>query len=151
MSQTRTSHLQIMHHLLKYIRKCLIQGLFFSMQCTLTLIAYVDADWGGCLDTIHRVLCLLGDSLISWKAKKWDTVSKSSIEAKYQALACITSELLWLQSLFKNIGLEIPSSLVFCGNNSTIQLASNLAQHERSKHINIDCHFIREYVPFGYL
>lgn len=79
------------------------------------------------------------------KKKKQPTVSRSSAEAEYQSLACATSELLWLKSLLTHFEINIIAAMIFCDNQVAIHLASNPSFHERSKHIEIDFHFIRKH------
>ena len=93
----------------------------------------------------------LGDVLISWKSKKQTTVSKSSAEAEYRALSSVPSEVIWLRRLLLHFEISIPSAMLFCDSKSAIYLASNPAHHERSKHIDIDYHFIRELVQSNIL
>ena len=61
----------------------------------------------------------------------------------------MTSELTWMQSLLKEFELSIGSAVVYCDSQAAIHIASNLAYHERTKHIEVDCHFIREKVTQG--
>ncbi|XP_052202137.1 retrovirus-related Pol polyprotein from transposon RE1 isoform X2 [Diospyros lotus] len=127
-SQPRQPHLDAAHHLLRYLKTAPGQGLFFSANSSLQLRAFSDADWGSCLDSRQSTtgFCIfLGDSMISWKAKKQSIVSRSSAEAEYRALASTASEL------------------------AAIHIASNPVFHERTKHIELDCHFIREKLVAG--
>lgn len=91
-----------------------------------------------------------GASPISWKSKKQTTISRSFAEAEYRSLASTVAELIWLDGLFKELDvvIQLPISL-HCDSKSTIQIDANLVFHERTKHINIDCHFIREKVLEG--
>ncbi|KAI4334642.1 hypothetical protein L6164_013359 [Bauhinia variegata] len=82
---------------------------------------------------------------------KQPTISCSSAEAEYHTLACVTSEILWLRQLLRFFGVPAQSVLLFCDNQFAIHLASNPFSHERSKHVDIDCHFIREHVNSGFL
>ena len=85
--------------------------------------------------------------MVSWKSKKQTTVSRSSTEAEYQAMAATTSELLWLQQLLTDLGVTSSSPmLLFCDNHVAVHIASNPTFHEMTKHIEIDCHFIRDKV-----
>ncbi|XP_068656989.1 uncharacterized protein [Aristolochia californica] len=86
-----------------------------------------------------------GDALISWKCKKQDRVSKSSTEADYRAMSTTSSEIIWLRGLLEE--LEFPqttSTPLHADNTSAIQTATNLVFHERTKHIEVDCHSIRD-------
>lgn len=72
-------------------------------------------------------------------------VSRSSLEVEYRALALLTTQLLWLKQLLRAIHVDIPTCKVFCDSKPSIQLASNPILNERSKHIDIDVHFICEH------
>uniref|UniRef100_A0A2N9H674 Reverse transcriptase Ty1/copia-type domain-containing protein n=1 Tax=Fagus sylvatica TaxID=28930 RepID=A0A2N9H674_FAGSY len=90
---------------------------------------------------------LLGSSLISWRNKKQSIVARSSTEAKYSTLADATSELLWLHWLLADMGAsQTTSTPIHCDNRSAIHIAHNDVFHERTKHIEIDCHFIRHHL-----
>ena len=98
-SQPHTPHLHAAYHLLRHLKGSPGQGLFFCSTSSLQLKAFSDADWSACLDSCKSItsFCIfLGDSLVSWKAKKQQTISKSSAEAEYRAMAATTSELVWL-------------------------------------------------------
>ena len=139
---------------MKYLKQTPGQGLLFSSSSPLQLQAYVDTDWGSYVDTRRSTtsFCVfIGDSLISWKSKKQHTVSRSSAEAEYRALASVTSEITWLTNLLKDFEVSLPSAMVYCDNQAAIHIATNPSFHERSKHIEIDCHFTREKVNAGVL
>ena len=84
--------------------------------------------------------------MVTWKSKKQTVVARSSAEAEYRAMAAATSEIIWLRLLLHELGFSLdgkPTQL-FCDNQADIQIASNPVFHERTKHIEVDCHFIRE-------
>ena len=150
LAHPRLPHLHAAHHLLWYLKSHPRQGLFFSSTSSLKLTAFSDADWASCLDSrksISGFYVFLGDCLISWKSKKQSTISHSSAKTEYRAT---TSELIWLTQLLQDFGI-IPSLpiLLFCDNKATIHIASNPIFHERTKHIEIDCHFVRDHVSAG--
>jgi hypothetical protein len=90
---------------------------------------------------------LLGTSLISWRSKKQIVIARSSTEVEYRALVDTTAELLWLQWLLQDMGVSFSSTTpVYCDNMSAIQIAHNGVFHERTKHIEIDCHLVRHYL-----
>jgi len=111
-------------------------------------MAYSDADWVGCPDTRRSTIgwCMfLGGALISWKSKKQDCVSKSSTEVEYHSMSSTCFEIVWLHSLLEELGFSQPNCIPLHANNtSAIQIAANPVFHERTKHIEIDCHYIRE-------
>ncbi|XP_019058293.1 PREDICTED: uncharacterized protein LOC109116759, partial [Tarenaya hassleriana] len=155
MSQPRTPHLHAAFRVLRYLKSSPSQGLFYSASSSMTLKAYSDADWGSCPDTRRSVTgyCVfLGSSMVSWKSKKQTTVSRSSAESEYRALAQTSCELIWLANLLTD--LHVPCSKpfnIYCDNQSALHLASNPVHHERTKHIQLDCHFIREHISAGLL
>ena len=90
----------------------------------------------------------LGDSLVSWSSKRQATVSRSSTEAEYRAVANAVTENCWLHQL----ALPLPkASVVFCDNISSVYMAANPVHHRRTKHIELDIHFVREKVALGEL
>ncbi|XP_022848785.1 uncharacterized protein LOC111371108 [Olea europaea var. sylvestris] len=100
LSQPRLPHLKAAHHLLRYLKNSPGQGIFFSAKndgSDLKLQAFSDADWGSCVDTRKSTtgFCIfIGNSMISWKSKRQATVSRSSAEAEYRAVAATISDCL---------------------------------------------------------
>ncbi|KAK4389999.1 Retrovirus-related Pol polyprotein from transposon RE2 [Sesamum angolense] len=89
----------------------------------------------------------VGGNLVTWRSKKQTTVARSSAEAEYRAMAHTTSEILWLKNLLKELGFMYDDPVpMHCDNQAAIHIASNPIFHERTKHIEVDCHFVREAV-----
>lgn len=146
-------HWAAVMRILRYLRGTLYQSLLFPSTSSLELRAFSDADWA--TDQTDRksttgYCVFLGDSLISWKSKKQDVVSRSSTEAEYRAMASTTSEIIWLRWLLTDMGVSLSGSTpMYCDNKSAIQIAHNTVFHERTKHIEIDCHFTRHHFEQG--
>ena len=86
----------------------------------------------------------LGDALISWRCKKQDCVCNSSTKVEYRAMSTACSKIVWLHDLLKELGFPYTtSSPLHADNTSAIQIATNLVFHEHTKHIEVDCHSIR--------
>jgi hypothetical protein len=92
----------------------------------------------------------LGDNLVSWSSKRQNTVSRSSAEAEYRAVANGVAEATWLRQLLLELHSSLQrTTLVYCDNISAVYMTSNPVQHQRTKHIEIDLHFVRERVAIG--
>jgi hypothetical protein len=148
MQAPRHLHLSAVRCIIRYILGTPSRGLFFPTGSSLQLQAYNDADWAGCPDTRKSTTgwCMfLGDALISWKCKKQDNVSKSSTEAEYRAMSAACSEIIWLHGLLTELGFcPVHPTPFHADNTSAIQIAANPVYHECTKHIEVDCHSIRE-------
>ncbi|CAN0826930.1 Retrovirus-related Pol polyprotein from transposon RE1 [Linum grandiflorum] len=136
--------------MLRYVKSAPGQGLHFPNNNSLVLEAYCDADWGGCALTRRSTIgyfIKLGDSPIAWRTKKQQVVSRSSAEAEYRAMATTVSEVVWLHHLLKEFGVDVTESTrLYCDNQAALHIASNPVFHERTKHVEMDCHFVRERV-----
>jgi hypothetical protein len=147
-------HFEAVKRILRYLKGTLGVGLPIckSPDCSF-LVAYSDADWAGCLDTRRSTTgyCIfLGPNLISWSAKKQPTVSRSSTEAEYRALAYACADTLWIQGLLTELHCPLTRPVLLnCDNLSVTYLAANPIFHARTKHIAIDYHFVRERVASG--
>lgn len=148
-----TDHFSALKRILRYIRGTLDYGLTIQKSSTTSLLSYTDADWAGCPDTWRSTsgYCVyMGETLLSWSSKRQSTISRSSAEAKYRGVANVVSETCWLRNLLCELHFPpTKATLVYCDNISAVYLSTNPIQHQRTKHIEIDIHFVREKVAQG--
>jgi hypothetical protein len=146
MHEPQEPRLTAMKRILRYLQGTSDYGLLLCRSSSSDLIVYTDADWARCLDT-HRstsgYAVFLGDNLVSWSAKRQTVVSCSTAEAEYRAIANGVAEATWLCQLLHE--LQTSSSrctLVCCDNINVVYLSTNHVQHQCTKHVEIDLHFV---------
>ncbi|GJU79212.1 ribonuclease H-like domain-containing protein [Tanacetum coccineum] len=125
-------------------------GLQLYSSSTTYLVAYSDVDWAGFPTTRRSTsgYCVfLGNNLLSWSFKCQQTLSQSSVEVEYHGVTNAVAETCWLRNLLRELHTPLPSAtLVYCDNISAVYLSSNPVKHQRTKHIEIDIHFVRDLV-----
>jgi len=130
---------------MRYVHGTSKLGLNIRKSKSMMVSAFSNADWAGNVDDRRSTggfAVFLGSNLISWSARKQATVSRSSTEAEYKALADATAEMMWIQKLLGKLKiLHPPMARLWC----------DLVFHARTKHIEIDFHFVRERVAQGLL
>lgn len=125
----------------RYLQGTLNYGLTYKSLPDIVFTLYSDSDWASDINTRRSVtgyVVFFGCNPISWQSKKQSSVSHSSIEAKYRALAHCATDVCWIQNI-----------LLPYDNLSTIALSSNLMFHSHIKHLDTDFHFVRENVQNG--
>ncbi|XP_022024676.2 uncharacterized mitochondrial protein AtMg00810-like [Helianthus annuus] len=146
----RSNHLEAVNRILGYLKATPGQGILLSRTGDSTLSAYCDSDWLGCPYTRRSrtgYFLLLGGTPISWRTKKQFVVSRSSAEAEYRAMATTVSEIIWVRWLLSELRVHITSPTpLFCDNQAARHIANNPVYHERTKHVEMDCFFVRERV-----
>jgi histone deacetylase 1/2 len=152
MSQPLESHWKAVKRILRYLKGTMHHGLLLHSSATgppFSLRAYSDADWATDHDdrTSTSGSCIyFGPNLISWGSKKQPLVARSSTEAEYRSMANTTAELMWIQSLLQELQVPYHTPTLLCDNLSAVSLAHNPILHARTKHIELDIHFVREKV-----
>jgi hypothetical protein len=153
MHDPRECHQPLVKRALRYVRGTTALGLWLTASASLSIRAYTDADWAGCPDTRRSTsgFCVyIGDSLVSWSSKRQATVSRSSAEAEYRGVANAVAECIWLRQLLGELHCAATSAtLVYCDNISAVYLSANPVHHRRTKHVELDIHFVRERVALG--
>ncbi|WVZ17541.1 hypothetical protein V8G54_010523 [Vigna mungo] len=150
-----TIHQQAANRILRYLKGSPGNDIFLQTNSIHQLKAYSDSDWATCPESRKSITgysIYFGNSIISSKSKKQQTVSRSSSEAEYRALANVTCEIQWLTYILQDLRISIVQpAIVYCDNRLAIQIATNQVFHERTKNIEIDCHIVREKINNGLL
>jgi len=155
MQSPREENMDAARRVMRYLKGTAGDGLFLHAKNNLQVYGYCDSNWGAC-PLSHRSLTgyfvTLGGSPISWRTKKQATVSRFSAEVEYRAMAVATSDLIWIRTFLAALGIfHLQPVKVFCDRQAALHIAKNLVFHERTKHIEIDCHFVREKFVSGLL
>jgi histone deacetylase 1/2 len=155
LSQPTDVHCESVKRILRYVKGTLDTRLLFRKSTSTGTSVFTDADWAGCVDDRRSTggyTIFVGPNLISWSSKKQPTVSRSSTEAEYKALANGAAEAIWIESLLKELGVSRQRTpILWCDNLGATYLTANPVFHARTKHIEIDFHFVRERVASGAL
>lgn len=146
-------HFQLLKRVLRYLKGTIAHTLFLP-KTQLTLSAYSDFDWAR--DQIDRKFttgyCLfLGNALLTWSVKKQTTIARPLTEAKYLSMAAAATDIIWTRHLCEDFIIPQPTTKLFCDNVSAMSIACNPIFHSRTKHIEIDHHFIRECVQANHI
>uniref|UniRef100_A0A803P916 Mitochondrial protein n=1 Tax=Cannabis sativa TaxID=3483 RepID=A0A803P916_CANSA len=140
-------HMRAFKCIIRYLQGTLSHGLYLYNSTIDRLLSYTDANWGGCPNTrrsTSRYCVFLGDNLVSWSSKRQSTLSRSSAEAEYRGVANVVSDSCWIRNLLLELHCPIQkATLVYCDNVSALYLSGNPVQHQCTKHIEMDIHFIR--------
>ena len=151
MSDPSETHWRGIKRILRYIKGTMNYGLLFSGNDS-KLVGFADADWAGDLDTrcsTSGYVFKVGTAIVSWNSKRQKTVARSSTEAEYVALSNAAQEAVWLRRLVAELrmSVDVPlPTLLYEDNNGAIELSKNAKNHNRTKHIDIAFHFVRERV-----
>ncbi|XP_019158230.1 PREDICTED: uncharacterized protein LOC109154957 [Ipomoea nil] len=150
MQSPTTADWAVMKRVLRYVKGTLGMGLCIRKSESLALHAFSDSDWAGNPDdrkSTSGFVVFLGSNLIAWSCRKQRTVARSSTEAEYKALADVAAEVTWLVSLLREIGFPPDSAPgLWCDNLGATYLCANPVFHARTKHVEIDYHFVRDKV-----
>jgi hypothetical protein len=147
------SHMKAVYRILHYLKSSLGKWLLFSWYDHLKIEAYTDADWvGSIVDRrfVSSYCTFVRGNLVTWRSKKQSVVTRSSAEAEFRTIAHGVCEMLWLKILLKELGFDSKDLMrLYCNNKVAINIAYNLVQHDLTKHIEIDWHFIKKKLRVG--
>ncbi|XP_065633656.1 secreted RxLR effector protein 161-like [Quercus suber] len=143
----KESHLTAVKRIICYINGTSDYGIWYSKDSDQCLAGYSDADWARCIDdrkSTSSGCFYLGNNLVQWMSKKQNSLSLSMAKVEYIAAGSCCAQLLWMRKLLHDYGITQGTMCVFCDNTSAINLSKNPVQHSKSKHIEIQYHFIRD-------
>eukprot|EP00253_Pinus_taeda_P025809 PITA_25809 len=153
MSAPKADHWIAAKRVLRYVRGTSDYGLLYTRTSDPILSGYTDSDWAGSVDdrkSTAGYVFSLGSGVVTWTSKKQQAVALSSTEAEYRGTVKASCEAVWLQRMLADMHASQtgPTSL-FCDNQGVLKLAKNLVFHERTKHVETHCHYIRQLVEDG--
>ena len=153
MHQPKEAHLQAALRIVQYLKGTPGRGILFKRNKSVSLEAYTDADYAGSVvdrRSTTGYCTFLGGNLVTWKSKKQSVVARSSAKAEFRAMAQGICELLWLKIILEDLKIRWDEPMrLYCDNKSAISIAHNPVQHDRTKHIEVDRHFIKEKLDSG--
>ena len=153
MKDPHLPHWEAVIRIVRYLKAYPGRGLLYKTNGHLRVEAYTDANWAGSPSdrkSTTRYCTILGGNLITWRSKKKTVVAKSSAEAEYRAMAHTSCELMWIKHLLEELRFVVKLPMTMhCDNQAAIYIVSNPVFHERTKHIEVDCHITREKVEDG--
>ncbi|KAI3725113.1 hypothetical protein L1987_64888 [Smallanthus sonchifolius] len=150
MEQPKRNHWEAGKRILRYVKGTLDHGITYTKTKEIALTGYSDSDYAVNLDdskSTSGYVFHLGSGAISWQSKKQKVVALSSTEAEYIALSMPGCQAIWLRGIIEELKFQIKHSLtLYCDNKSTISLAKDPVYHDKSKHIRVKYHFIRDLI-----
>jgi hypothetical protein len=140
-------------HVMRYLKGTLEFGLYYNGDHDFKLVGYADSDWAGSVcdrKSTSRCCFSLGSAMTSWQSRKQSSIALSTTEAEYIATCSASGEAIWLQKLLTSLfDLEMEATVILCDNQSCIKMTENPVLHDKSKHIEIRYHYIRDMVQRG--
>lgn len=137
-------------HVLRYLRGTSGCGLWYRQEDEVKLCGFMDADWVGSptdRKSTSGGVFSIGSTTVSWYSRKQRSVALSSAEAEYMAASLAACEAIWMRKILVGFfGSHLDPTVIYCDNQSCIKLSANLVFHDRSKHMDIRYHHIRDCV-----
>jgi hypothetical protein len=148
----RESHLKATKIILRYLKHTQDIGLWYPKGASFELVGYLDSDYAS--DKVERkntsgTCQLLGRSLVSWSSKKQNSIALSTAEAEYITVGSCCAQILWIKATLKDFGINFKNVPFLYDNESAMKLTNNPVQHQRTKHIDVRHHFIRDHQQKG--
>ncbi|KAB2594608.1 S9-RNase [Pyrus ussuriensis x Pyrus communis] len=148
MHSPSVDHMPAVMRILAYLKSAPGKGILYKNSSHLRMEGFTDADWAGdvtdsCFTSGY--FTFVGGNLVTWRSKKQNVVSRSLAEAEFRGMAHGICEVLWLHKLLGGLGFKAKEAIsLYCDNKSAREIAENLVQHDRTEHVEVDRHFIKE-------
>jgi transposase InsO family protein len=155
-------HVAVLKRVLRYLRSSIDFELTYgagssgssgSSDAKLAVFGYCDSDWGASIDDRRSVsgsVFSIAGGAVTWQAQKQKSVALSTVEAEYMAACQAAKDAVWLRAFLVGLGLNASAPTnILCDSQGAIALAKNPEHHQRSKHIDLRYHFVREQVTGG--
>ena len=153
MNDPTKEHMEAVNRILRYLKMTPGKGLYFRKNTRKDIEVFIDADWDRSITdrrSTSGYCTYVWGNLVTWRSKKQPVVSRSSAEAEFRAMALGICEGIWLERLMRELGILTSEPMkVFCDNQSAINIAKTLMHHDRTNHVEIDHHFIKEKIENG--
>ena len=141
-------HMDAVIRILRYSKSSLGEGLLFSKNGHLRINGYTYADWARNISnrrSTSSYFMFFDRNLVIWRSKKQKVVALSSTEIEFRGMTKWVCELLWIKRLLTKLGFAFASEMdLFCDNKAAIAISQDPVQHDRTKHVEVDQHFIKE-------
>jgi len=152
MAEPKKAHWEVAKHVLKYLHGTIDYELLYTRSRDIRLNGFTDADWASSVDrkSTSGYYFNIGSGMTSWCNRKHKSIALSSSKVEYMVAKTAFCEAIWLRRLLVNLfRRNMEATMIMCDNQSCIKLSENPVFHDRLKHINIQCHFVRDYVQRG--
>lgn len=146
-------HLEVAYKIFRHLKGCLGKGILYRRNGYHQVEVYTNADYASSLTewrSTSRYCSFVGGNLVAWRSKKQSVVARSSAEAQFKSMAHDICKMLWLRMLLVEVEFPFKGSMnLYCDNKTSINIAHDSVQHDRTKHVEVDCHFIKDHLRKG--
>ena len=141
-------HMNVVIRILRYLKSSPRKGILFTKGDNLDINSYTDADWARSIQdrrSTFDYFTFVRGNLVTWQSKKYKVVARSSAEAEYRGMTKAICKLLWIRNLMQDLHIKQVSPMkLCCDNKAACDIAHNPVRHDRTKHVEVDRHFIKE-------
>jgi len=149
MHSPQEHHWKAVKRILRYLKGTLDYGLLIKHNTNNTIQGFCDSDWASDIDDRKSTTgyCMyFGSNLVSWSSHKQNVVSRRNTKAEYHGIVVVLADIIWLQSLLNELHISCTMPKIYSNNLGAVLLSANRVMHSRSKHFDIDIHFVYDHV-----